>query len=118
MKLSTTAAAVIIQAVIFLTVRAIQFFPEIDPENYFYIGTLTDFGVSLSLGTVWVIAFHQFFPGQFLVFLILGVLSILSLRKYHQPYSKKGPLIVFHSATIAWTLLPLLASQFGNYSGP
>lgn len=118
MVLSATTGSIIIQLILFLVIRGCMFFPRFDPANWLYIGTIAEFVEDLSLGTLWLIAFHEWLPGQLLVFLGLTVLLFICAFLARRTDLRFRSLILFHVSSLAWIFLPVGALEFGTYRGP
>ena len=118
MSLSAITWSILIQLAIFLFVHGCMFFPRVDPDNYLYIGTICDFLAELSLGTIWVVTFHKWFPGQCLVYVALSMLLIVSLFVARKKHLRLKAVCFFHLAALAWIFLPVLAWKLGTYTGP
>jgi hypothetical protein len=118
MALSAISWSILIQLTLFLVVRSWMFFPRFDLVNWLYIGTIGEFIEDLSLGTVWIVTFHKWLPGQFFVFSGLTFLLAYSLFLARRKDLRLKALLLFHITAVMWIFLPVVALEIGTYSGP
>lgn len=117
MSRKTIAWSIIAQIALFILVRGCMFFPRFDLTNYFYVGTIGEFLTDLSLGTLWIIVFHEWFIAQKFIFLILTILLIIFLTTSIRKLKDVRLFLLFHFLALTWTLLPVGAWHFGTPSG-
>ena len=118
MSVFTKTWSVVVESSLLLVIRGCLFFPRFEVTNYSSFETLAEFLNELFAGTLWSLAFHSLFPGQIIVFMLLGFYLLFALWLAKGRVFNLREFVTFHLVSICWILLPVLALEFGAYRGP
>jgi hypothetical protein len=102
-----------VQSLIFALCFGVYWFTECRPES-----GLEDIPGDLLFYLTWLPSMWDGIPGQFLTYLLLGILSLVALFLSVRGSRRYWAVLVFNLLSLLWSLFPLLNLRIGDYRGP